>query len=173
MRILGVLLALLAIAVIALPPLPASADGTMTVTGGGTGTFGADLDGDGDVDGSQFGMEVLVRGSMVQGRFTCLMAGRSDFLGLHLMAVEGNVLTASINANGATFAGVATVNLANGVIFRDVPFEVTVIAGGPGVGTLQLTVIGAFDGVPGDTVIGNGNYDLPVETVESGEIRIR
>jgi hypothetical protein len=35
-----------------------------------------------------------------------------------------------------------------------------------------LTVIGAFDGVPGDTIPGNGNYDLPVETVATGQIRI-
>ena len=52
------------------------------------------------------------------------------------------------------------------------PFTVRVTAGGPGVGTLQLTVIGAFDGVPGDTKPGNGNYDLPVETVRSGQIKI-
>ena len=46
-------------------------------------------------------------------------------------------------------------------------------AGGPGVGQLQLTVIGAFDGVPGDTTTGNGNYDLPPETVATGQISIR
>ncbi|MGH3103590.1 MAG: hypothetical protein ACRDN6_05780 [Gaiellaceae bacterium] len=44
--------------------------------------------------------------------------------------------------------------------------------GGPGVGRLTLTVIGAFDGVPGDTVPGNGNYDLPPETVTSGRISL-
>ena len=73
-----------------------------------------------------------------------------------------------------SFSGVGTVDLGTGAggFFTDVPFEVTVMAGGPGVGTLQLTVIGAFDGVPGDTIIGNGNYDLPVETVSNGLIRI-
>ncbi len=40
-------------------------------------------------------------------------------------------------------------------------------------GTLQLSVIGAFDGVPGDEVPGNGNYDLPVETVATGQIEIQ
>ena len=48
----------------------------------------------------------------------------------------------------------------------------TVTSGGPGRGTLQLTVIGAFDGIPGDTIPGNGNYDLPVERVSSGQITI-
>jgi hypothetical protein len=38
---------------------------------------------------------------------------------------------------------------------------------------MQLTVIGAFEGVPGDAVSGNGNYDLPVETVATGQIRVR
>jgi len=30
----------------------------------------------------------------------------------------------------------------------------------------------AFDRVPGDAVPGNGNYDLPVETVATGQIKI-
>jgi hypothetical protein len=101
------------------------------------------------------------------------MAGRSDILGLSLMAVQGPVNTGQYNGNGSvTFSGFGAVNLGNGTIFSGVPFTVTVTAGGPGVGTLQLTVIGAFDGVPGDTSPGNGNYDLPVETVASGRIKI-
>jgi hypothetical protein len=54
-----------------------------------------------------------------------------------------------------------------------VQFSVRLTAGGPGVGGLQLTVLGAFDGVPGDVAPGNGNYDLPAETVASGGIRVR
>jgi hypothetical protein len=37
---------------------------------------------------------------------------------------------------------------------------------------MQLTVIGAFDGVPGDTIPGDGSYSLPVETVATGVISI-
>jgi hypothetical protein len=37
---------------------------------------------------------------------------------------------------------------------------------------MQLTVIGAFDGVPGDTIQDDGNYSLPVETVATGVISI-
>ena len=89
------------------------------------------------------------------------------------MAVQGPVSGGDVNGDGSvTFSGVGTVNLGNGTIFGGIPFAVTVTAGGPGVGTLQLTVIGAFDGVPGDTLPGNGNYDLPVETVASGRIKI-
>jgi hypothetical protein len=154
--------------------LPADAQSSTRVTGGGTGTFYADLDGDGEIDGSQFGMGVTVYASgSAKGHFLCLMAGRSDILGLSLMAVEGPVSSGVDNDDGGvTFNGVGTVNLANGTIFRGIPFQVTVTAGGAGVGTLQLTVIGAFEGVPGDTVLGNSNYDLPVETVASGRIKI-
>ncbi len=153
---------------------PALAQGTTVVTGGGTGTFGADLDGDGAIDGSQFGLAVVIAGTgAAQGHFTCLMAGRSDILGLHLMAVQGTATSGSRHLDGSvSVRGVGTVKLRTGQTFSGVPFAVRVTAGGPGVGTLQLTVIGAFDGVPGDTVVGNGNYDLPVETVRSGSISI-
>jgi len=144
-----------------------------TVTGGGTGTFYADLDGDGDIDGSHFGFAVVKNpGNSVRGHFMCQMAGNKDFLGLKLMLVEGRVSNAFFTPASVTFSGTGSVNLANGTVFRDVPFTVAVSAGGPGVGTMQLTVIGAFDGVPGDTVPGDGNYSLPVETVATGLIAI-
>ena len=143
------------------------------VTGGGTGTFYADLDGDGDIDGSHFGFAVVKNpGNAVVGHFMCQMAGNKDFLGLKLMQVEGRVSSAFFTPASVTFSGTGSVNLANGTVFRGVPFTVTVSTGGPGVGTMQLTVIGAFDGVPGDTIPGDGNYSLPVETVETGLISI-
>jgi len=150
----------------------ASAAGLTRVIGGGTGTFDADLDGDGRIDGSQFGIGVVILGNGVaSGHFLCLMAGRSQILGLHLMSVQGQVTGGVLNADGtAMFSGTAAVNLGDGTIFQGVPFRVSVSAGGPGSGTLQLTVVGAFDGVPGDTVPGNSNYDLPPETVRSGQI---
>ena len=166
--------ALTAMLVLVLSSTTASAVGRTTINGGGTGTFNADLDNDGDIDGSHFGLGVTVLGAgEARGHFGCLMAGNADILGLPLMAVEGNVTSGSATAASATFGGIATVNLGNGTIFRGVPFTVTVTPGEAGVGTLQLTVIGAFDGVPGDTSPGNGNYDLPKETVASGQIDMR
>jgi len=145
----------------------------LLVTGGGNGTFYSDLDGDGDIDGSHFGMTISIFGNgSAKGHFECNMAGNADILGLPLMAVEGKVTNGSGNTGSAIFSGIATVNLGNGVIFRGVPFSVTVTPGGPGVGKLTLTVMGAFDGVPGDTNVGNGNYDLPTETVASGQIKM-
>ena len=145
------------------------------VTGGGTTTFGADLDGDGDVDGSHFGFAAAIAGDgSARGHFTCLMAGNADFLGLHVMAVQGPVTNGALD--GHSFSGTATVKVLNafgpGVesIFRDIPFVVAVTPGGPGVATLQLTVLGVFDGVPGDVAPGNNNYDLAKETLTTGQI---
>jgi hypothetical protein len=104
----------------------------------------------------------------------CQMAGNADFLGLKLMLVEGRISSASIEPDtSATFSGRGSVNLANGAVFRGVPFTVVVTPGGPETGTIQLTVIGAFEGVPGDTLLGDGNYSLPVETVTTGLISIQ
>jgi hypothetical protein len=148
---------------------------TVQVSGGGTTTFGRDLDGDGDIDGSHFGFGVLISSDgSASGHFTCVMAGNANFLGLHLMAVQGPVTSGSLD--GRSFRGTATVKVfgpGGQSIFAGIPFAVTVAPGGPGVGTLQLTVFGVFDGVPGDTKAGNGNYDLAVETVVSGGIAIR
>ncbi len=150
----------------------------MRVMGGGTTTFGADLDGDGDVDGSHFGLAAVIAGDgSAQGHFTCLMAGNANFLGLHVMAVQGPVTSGA--PDGLSFSGAATVKVLNafgpGVqsAFHDIPFVVAVTPGGPGVATLQLTVLGVFDGVPGDVARGNGNYDLARETLTTGQITIQ
>jgi len=155
-------------------PVHAQAQAPTMVYGGGTGTFGRDLDGNGDVEASQFGMGVTILGNgSARGHFLCLMAGRSDIGPFPVMSVSGPTMTGFLAADStATFSGIATVNLGNGQIFRGIPFQVTVSRGGPGVGTLRLTVVGVFDGGPGDTTVGNGNYDLPTETVTSGQIAI-
>src|SRR5437899_6415149 len=147
------------------------------VTGGGTTTFGADLDADGDIDGSHFGFAaVIADDGSAQGDFTCLMAGNANFLGLHLMAVQGPVTSGALD--GRSFSGTATVKVLNafgpGVqsTFRDIPFVVAVTPGGPGVATVQLTVLGAFVGIAGEVARGNGNYDLARETLTTGQITI-
>lgn len=170
------LLTTLAVATAAVMVVPvAVAEAPVHVTGGGTGTFFADLDGDGDIDGSHFGLGASFAGGAMRGTFMCQMAGNADILGLPLMAVEGRITGGSASAatGTAVLTGAATVNLGDAGRFRNVPYRVELWAGGPGVGRLKLTVIGAFDGVPGDTVPGNGNYDLPVETVATGRISVR
>jgi hypothetical protein len=168
-----------AIPVLAIGARYVEAAAPVHITGGGTGTFLADLDLDGDIDGSQFGFAVVLLGGSAQGHFECLMAGRSDILGLGLMAVEAKITDGWVNGGSATFSGTATILLTRSTLpgvpegkFTEVPIVVIVTPGGPGVGTLQLTVLGLFDGAPGDTNPGNGDYDLAVETVASGGIKV-
>jgi hypothetical protein len=146
-------------------------------TGGGTTTFGADLDGNGAINLSHFGFTaVIASDGSAHGHFMCLMAGNAEILGLKLMAVQGPVTFGS--ADGTRFGGTATVKVfhafGNGreSSFQSVPYSVVVAPGGAGVGTLQMTVSGVFDGVAGDVVLGNGNYDLAKETLRSGRITI-
>jgi len=155
----------------------AAARPSVQTTGGGTTTFGADLDGNGAINLSHFGFAaVIASDGSAHGHFMCLMAGNAEFLGLKLMAVQGPVTFGS--ADGTAFGGTATVKVFHAVgngresMFANVPYSVVVAPGGAGVGTLKMTVYGVFDGVPGDGVIGNGNYDLAKETVRSGRITI-
>lgn len=171
-KLLIALTALAAAAILA--AAPAAGQGPIVVNGGGTGSFFGDVDGDGDIEASQFGLgATILGGGAARGHFECLMAGRSDIFGLPLMAVGGRVTGGStLGAGSVQLSGTGTVNLGNGTIFRGVGFQVVLVDGGPGSGSLQLTVFGAFDGIPGDTVPGNGNYDLPAESITSGQISI-
>jgi hypothetical protein len=155
----------------------AAARPSVQTTGGGTTTFGADLDGNGSINLSHFGFTaVIANDGSAHGHFMCLMAGNAEILGLKLMAVQGPVTFGS--ADGTRFGGTATVKVfhafGNGreSSFQNVPYSVVVAPGGAGVGTLQMTVSGVFDGVAGDVVLGNGNYDLAKETLRSGRITI-
>src|SRR3970282_1538046 len=101
MKIIFTLFISILVAAIVLWPRAVDAGNASKVTGGGTGTFGADLDGDGDIDGSQFGMGVVIHpDGSAQGHFECLMAGRSDILGLPLMGVGAKVTEGSITLDG-------------------------------------------------------------------------
>ena len=126
----------------------------MVANGGGRGTV------DGVHAFSQFGFNVTrsVDGS-VHGHFNCLMAGSSQFPGFTLMAVRGQVTLASISAGGATFDGVGMFQTGNQGK-APATFHVVVTAGGPGVGTLQLTLLTPL------------LFPLPVEHVLDGQISI-
>lgn len=150
---------------------------SVRTTGGGTTSFGRDLDGNGAINLSHFGFAAIIASDgSAQGHFTCLMAGNAEILGLKLMAVQGPVTFGS--ADGTRFGGTATVKVfqafGNGreSMFEHVPYSVLITPGGAGVATLQMTVYGVFDGVAGDVVVGNGNYDLATETIQSGRITI-
>jgi hypothetical protein len=139
-----------------LGPATAVAGAPVVLSGGGTGTF------DGIHPGSQFGMGVVFQGGSVRGHFNCVMAGRSAFAGLRLMKVDGQVSAGSADpaAGTATFSGIGTLHM-NGATSQ-VAFTVNVTGGGPGSGTLQLTVNGPPVGL----------FPLPVEHVATGQISV-
>lgn len=146
----------------------------ITVAGGGHASFGRDLDDDGKADGSYFGVGAQVQGDKAEGHFVCAMWGATAFLGLPVMGVEGKLTGAARQSDGRLkLTGTGSVDLGGeDQFFEDVPFEVTLAEGGPGTGSVKLTLLGTFDGQPGDTQPGNGNYELPEEVVESGFISI-
>jgi len=152
-RLVGALAALLAAC--ALLPAGSSAAGPETVTGGGRGTV------DGVNAFSDFGFSVMrSSGGAVEGHFNCLMAGSSQFPGFTLMAVRGQVTQATVGTSSASFDGVGMF-LAPGVFDKSpATFHVEVTAGGPGVGTLHLTLLTPMF------------FDLPVEHVLRGQISI-
>jgi len=139
-----------------LGPATAVAGAPIVLSGGGTATF------DGIHPGSQFGMGVVFRGGTVEGHFNCVMAGRSAVPGLRLMKVDGQVTAGSANttAGTATFSGTGTLHMNNKK--SQVAFIVNVTRGGPGVGTLQLTI----NGPP------VGSLPLKVEHVATGQVSI-
>ncbi len=167
MKRLATLLVAVLVVAITLWPQSMAAQSTVKINGGGTGTFGVDLDGDGDVDGSQFALGITLQADgSAQGHFECLMAGRSKMDGplmtFHLMAVEGPVTSGSVNGDGSiTLSGTGSVKMNNGrgpTTLTGMTFIVKVAAGGPGKGTLELTVPGVIT--------------LPTENVSTGQITI-
>jgi hypothetical protein len=144
-------LAALAAACVLVPA--AAAAGPSVANGGGHGT-------DGIRPFSQFGFGVTrsADGS-VHGHFNCLMAGATRFPGFTLMAVRGQVTSGTIGSDSASFDGAGMLQTGNQGKFP-ATFHVDVTAGGPGVGTLHLTLLTPFF------------FDLPIEQVMNGQIRI-
>ena len=125
-----------------------------TANGGGRGTV------DGTSAFSDFGFGVTSDSGGVQGSFNCLMAGSSQFPGFTLMAVRGQITSATIVGDSASFDGAGMFQTGNQGK-APATFHVEVTAGGPGVGTLQLTLLTPFF------------FPLPVEHVLVGRISIR
>src|ERR687887_2201792 len=147
------LLLTLAVGALAFAP-SALAAGPSVANGGGHGTK------DGTTPFSQFGFGVTkgADGS-VQGSFNCLMAGASQFPPFTLMAVRGQITNAVIGTAAASFDGVGMFQTGNQGK-SPATFHAEVTAGGPGVGTLHLTLLTPFF------------FDLPVEQVMDGHITI-
>jgi hypothetical protein len=147
------LLFMVTVAALVLVPTSLAA-GPSVANGGGHGTV------DGTTAFSQFGFGITSDGGTVRGSFNCLMAGRSQFPGFTLMAVRGQVTKAVISGSGASFDGTGMLQTGpDGKLAAT--FHVEVTAGGPGVGTLQLTLLTPFV------------FVLPTEHVLNGQISVR
>ena len=146
---------LLILIVAALVFAPSSlAAGPSVANGGGHGTV------DGTTAFSQFGFSLTKSDDgSVRGSFNCLMAGVSEFPGFTLMAVRGQVTNAVIGAGTASFDGAGMFQTGNQGK-SPATFHAEVTAGGPGVGTLRLTLLTPF------------LFPLPTEHVLDGQIAI-
>jgi hypothetical protein len=133
---------------------PVAAAGPAVTDGGGRGTV------DGTHPFSQFGFGITRAGDgTVRGYFNCLMAGASEFPGFDLMAVRGQITSVVVSGQTATFEGAGMFQTGNqGKL--PATFRVVVQEGGPGTGTLQLTLLTPFP------------FELPTETVLNGQITI-
>jgi len=154
---------LLAVLLVAATLSPAAiGDAPTGVNGGGRGTV------DGVNPFSQFGFQVsrMADGS-VNGHFNCLMAGSAQFPGFQLMAVRGQVTVVLISGGTATLEGSGVLIAHTGDPEKKFPatFRVRVTDGGPGEGTLQLTVLTAT-GFPVSPI------ELPTEDVLVGGISV-
>jgi hypothetical protein len=142
------LLLVLATAALAFAP-SALAAGPVVANGGGIGTL------DGVTPFSHFGFGVTFSGGSVNGDFNCLMAGNAAFVGFEpLMKVSGTVTAGTVNPvlGTASFDGAGALNL--GPTGRmAATFHVDVREGGPGVGTLHLTVLSPPFPVPPERVL--------------------
>ncbi len=154
MKRLMVVLAAVVLTMVAVPAIPATAVERDVVNGGGHGTI------DGTTAFSQFGLEASrIADGGVSGHFNCLMAGVSEFAGFDLMAVRGKLTNVIINGDTATLEGIGMLQTGNQGK-HPATFRAVVTEGGPGVGTLQLTLLAPFV------------FELPTETVLNGGIHL-
>jgi hypothetical protein len=152
-RLMVLVSLLLATLLPAVLPAPAHASAPDVASGGGRGTV------DGTTPFSQFGFQVArhVDGS-VTGHFNCLMAGASEFPGFDLMAVRGRVTDVVFSGDTVTFEGAGMFQTGNQGK-SPATFRVVVTDGGPGVGTLQLTLLTPFVFVLPTEYVLNGRID--------------
>ncbi|TDO50099.1 hypothetical protein EV643_105330 [Kribbella sp. VKM Ac-2527] len=151
-RVLALTAVVLAAVMLVAAPVQAAAP--EMVNGGGRGTV------DGVTPFSQFGFQVSRHADgSVTGHFNCLMAGASEFPGFDLMAVRGRVTDATFAGDEVTFEGTGMFQTGNQGK-SPATFLVVVTEGGPGEGTLQLTLLTPFE------------FVLPTESVLNGRIDV-
>ncbi len=132
------------------------------VQGGGIALFAVPFDLDPDRDGSAFAFNVKIgNDGSVQGECQYVMAGRTDFDGLGPQVMHAPVTAVWENADGSvTLYSKGLLHNWKGQFF-DSEVLLTVVAGGAGAGTIQITFINPPFGA------------FPVQTLVSGRVNIR
>lgn len=159
----------------------ASTTGPVTVGGRGVATFEQDLDPSQDVAGCSFvlratgaptGPDATASTSAGDsiGTFDCRLSPETQ-ADLPFSSIHGDLATISrAGANVFTVVGTASVGLPDGTTMDDVSLEVAAGKGGVDQGWLRITLPGLWDGAAGDSLPGNGDYDLYPQTVTAGRI---
>lgn len=107
------------------------------------------------------------------GTFLCQMSDPAVALGIPFASLQGTVdEVLSLSGHSSTVAGTADLLLPDGESRQDVGFQLWLQEGGPSQGALRIQLLGLFDGEPGDTDLGNGNYDQAWQTLTEGQISI-
>lgn len=142
--------------------------GAIKVQGGGIALFDKsfNFDSDPDRDGSAFSFNVVIwADGSFKGNLLYVMAGGTDLDGLGPQVMQCPVSDARVNPDGSvTLSSEGVLQVWKGG-FLPATLSMKVTAGGAGVGTIQATfTIPAY---------GLNHAPFPVQTVSSGQVRIR
>jgi len=146
------LLSTMLVAALAVAP-PAIGQDETVVTGAGAGIFPGNPALYGiSLNGLQFGLGIIIAGDgSASGDLEALLPGTTLLGQARTIAVEGRVITGSLNVDGsATIAGVSRVDLGDGSpSLLDVPFSAVVTTQGTQLtlGLTALPVAGLTEGV--------------------------
>jgi hypothetical protein len=145
-----------------------SAASATQVRGGGIALFDEsfNFDSDPDRDGSAFSFNVVIwADGSFKGNLLYVMAGGTDLDGLGPQVMQCPVTDAKLNPDGSvTLSSEGVLQVWKGG-FLPATLSLQVTAGGAGVGTIQATfTIPAY---------GLDHALFPVQTVSSGQVRIR
>jgi murein DD-endopeptidase MepM/ murein hydrolase activator NlpD len=151
------------------PGLAQLAPGSTHVRGAGAAEFPGAPD---PVPACMFDLDAK-DGDPPSGTVHCELSQKAIDLGIPFTLLDAQVTgLQTLTDNQVRLSGTATLELPDGTQMQDVGFLLSVVAGGPGEGSLQIRLTGVFDGEPGDAHTGNGDYDQWRQRLTEGSIEI-
>jgi peptidase M23-like protein len=157
------------LSVLSSPGLAQLAPGATQVTGSGSAAFSSDQE---QLDACTFDISAE-GGDPASGTFDCDMSQAALDKGIPFAHMDGDVGGLDeLSDNEVSLSGTAGLELPDGSAMDGIPYVVWTSGGGPGEGWLRIRLTGVFDGEPGDSRPGNGDYDQRRQTVTDGSITI-